>query len=109
MFPADHRGSHARAGADFSKGTAVHEEEPCQNRFLLKDCSLWRGPRESNRKELSQTDCNAHVLLCLVLPWTRGDREVGHTKYEVESEERGQQEGNVLFEFAFVSQCFNPF
>lgn len=32
-----------------------------------------------------------------VLPWTRGDREIGSSKCEVESEQRGQQEGNVLF------------
>lgn len=30
-------------------------------------------------------------------PWTRRDREVGGSKYEVESEERGQWEENVLF------------
>lgn len=36
-------------------------------------------------------------LLCPVLPWTRGDREFGGSKCEVESEERRQHEGNVLF------------
>lgn len=97
VFPAGHRESHTRAGADFSEGTAVHGEEPCQSRLLLKDSSLWRGPTMEQQKE-AVTDWLQRPCSSLpVLPWTRRDREVGASKYEVESEERGQWEENVLF------------
>lgn len=50
-FSLQTRGSHARARADFSEGTAVHGEEPCQKRLLLKGCGLHRGPMMERQKE----------------------------------------------------------
>lgn len=35
--------------------------------------------------------------LCPLLPWTRGGREAGGSKWEVESEERRQHEGQCAF------------
>lgn len=95
VFSADHRGSHARAGADYSEGApwrgAMPEQVSAEGLQPVE--RTHDGATERSCYRLTAMPIFLFALCC------RGQGEtekLGVQSVKLSPEERGQQEGNVL-------------